>query len=207
MSVASRSIWTLAACWSLLIGNAALGQDPESLLPGYGIESPATASSGADQDARPALPEPLRPMTSLGVEVDVNGGLLPRDFAAEQLSEQAEEHSPLAAATRCWPVFEKRRVAPGSRSYPLYFEEVNAERYGYTCSRALQPAISAVHFFGTIPYLPYLMAADCPRECVYTLGHYRPGNCNPWRAHSFPYSPKAAGMEGAAIAGLIFLLP
>ena len=79
---------------------------------------------------------------------------------------------------------------------PLYFEEINLERYGYGCGWCLQPGASAAHFFGTVPALPYLMTVDCPHECIYTLGHYRPGSCPPWRATGrpathWPLRPKA----------------
>ena len=30
---------------------------------------------------------------------------------------------------------------------------------------------------GTLPLLPYKMGLDHPYDCVYTLGHARPGNC------------------------------
>ena len=72
---------------------------------------------------------------------------------------------------------------------PLYFEEINAERYGYTVSRVLQPVISAGHFFFTIPALPYKMVVDRPCDCIYTLGHYRPGRLRPAALES----PAAAG--------------
>ena len=160
----------------------------------------ATAGLAGPQEA---LPRPVRPMSELGISARTSGGLIPPEHQAPL----AWEGAIVAPGNRGWPIVEYHRAAAGSRSFPLYFEEVNAERYGYTCSRTLQPAISAAHFFGTIPYLPYLMTVNCPRECVYTLGHYRPGSCNPWRSHSFPYRLDAASMQGAAIAGLVFLLP
>jgi len=171
------------------------------------VSNNSTSNNSAVEsgDQQVALPRPLTPMAALGVDIGLPEGKLPRDFATERAQQLATPAG--AALVRGWPVLEYHWAASGARSFPLYFEEVNAERYGYTCSYTFQPVISAAHFFGTIPYLPYLMAADCPRECTYALGHYRPGNCNPWRAHSFPLDGKAAGVEGAAVAGLIFLLP
>ena len=168
-------------------------------------EQPGGDSDDQETQKQVALPAPLRPMAALGVDIGLPAGKLPRDFATERGAEEAPPAG--LALVRGWPLLEYHWAASGSRSFPLYFEEVNAERYGYTCSYTFQPVISAAHFFGTIPYLPYLMAADCPRECTYTLGHYRPGNCNPWRPHCFPIDCKAAGAQGAAVAGLIFLLP
>ena len=96
---------------------------------------------------------------------------------------------------------------------PLYFEEINAERYGYVCgghcccSCIAQPAASAAHFFATIPALPYCLAAECPTECVYTLGHYRPGNCVPWRWNWPPCDLHAAAITAGVYTGFVFALP
>lgn len=145
-----------------------------------------------------------RPIGALGVETGLPEGQLPTDYAARHEAfftpnqTSVRNHWPLQ--TRCW-------AASAMRHRPLYFEEVNAERYGYTCSRVFQPVISTAHFFGTAPYLPYLMAADCPRQCVYTLGHYRPGSCVPRRAHAWPVSVRGAGTEAAVVVGMIALFP
>ena len=60
---------------------------------------------------------------------------------------------------------------------PLYFEDVQLERYGHEWGPFLQPVVSGVHFFGTLPVLPYKMGLQTPNECVYALGYYRPGSC------------------------------
>lgn len=145
-----------------------------------------------------------RPISALGVESAIPAGEMPRDYAAE--NDTAAIPTGMAGL-RIWPIQTRHWVATALHHRPLYFEEVNAERYGYTRSRWLQPAISTVHFFGTVPYLPYLMAADCPHECVYTLGHYRPGSCVPYRQHAWPISIKGASAEAAAVVGIIALFP
>jgi hypothetical protein len=108
---------------------------------------------------------------------------------------------------RCWPASTYQWDATCLCYKPLYFEEINLERYGYGCCACLQPAASAAHFFGTVPALPYLIAADSPCECKYTLGHYRPGSCPPLRYHWPPCDPLAAAAEGGVLTGLIFLIP
>jgi hypothetical protein len=90
---------------------------------------------------------------------------------------------------------------------PLYFEEINLERYGYGCHDCLQPFASAAHFFATVPALPYCIGANCPGECQYTLGHYRPGSCPPWRCHRPPVSALGALAEGGVWTGMVFLIP
>jgi hypothetical protein len=97
--------------------------------------------------------------------------------------------------------------ASKSYHYPLYFEEVNLERYGYQCHPVAQPFVSGAHFFLTIPTLPYQMTANPPRECIYTLGHYRPGSCVPWRRNHLPWDPRAAAVEAGVVVGLVFLIP
>ena len=70
-------------------------------------------------------------------------------------------------------------ISPVFYHKPLYFEQPNLERYGQGANRFLQPAASSIHFFGTIPLLPYKMLTQHPCEKHYTLGNRRPGNCNP----------------------------
>jgi hypothetical protein len=90
---------------------------------------------------------------------------------------------------------------------PLYFEEVNLERYGYAHNKYIQPWFSAAHFFCTIPALPYLMTAEPPGECIYTAGHYRPGS--PYEPERVlpPWSTAGALMEATVAVGLVFAIP
>jgi len=68
-----------------------------------------------------------------------------------------------------------------------YFEHVELERYGQTIvCPALQPIASGARFFATIPLLPYKMLVTPPHECVYTLGHHRPGVRKPFMVRPFP---------------------
>ncbi len=70
-------------------------------------------------------------------------------------------------------------ISPAFYHHPLYFEQPNLERYGLGRSRLVQPILSSVHFFGSIPLVPYKTLTHHPRERVYTLGNGRPGNCVP----------------------------
>jgi hypothetical protein len=98
-------------------------------------------------------------------------------------------------------------AAPDLYHHPLYFEQVNLERYGQGPNHALQPLFSAAHFFGTIPKLPYHVVTNPPRERVYTLGHYRPGNCAPYQWHRTRFSWKGAIVQGLATAGTAVAIP
>ena len=93
-------------------------------------------------------------------------------------------------------------AAPALYHNPLYFEQVNLERYGQGPHRLLQPAYSAAHFFVTIAELPYHLGAEPPREHVYVLGHYRPGSCAPYQYHRPRPSWRGLIYQGVATGGL-----
>ena len=90
---------------------------------------------------------------------------------------------------------------------PLYFEEVQLERYGHTAGPFRQPIISGAHFVISGLALPYQMALSPPTECEYSLGYYRPGNCAPWMIPPIPLSLHAAKAEIAAALGMVYLIP
>ena len=90
---------------------------------------------------------------------------------------------------------------------PLYFEEVNLERYGHDAGPFAQPVVSTAHFFVNIAVLPYKMGVHGPSECQYTLGYYRPGNCAPWIVPPVPLSLRGALYQVGAVAGAIVLYP
>lgn len=90
---------------------------------------------------------------------------------------------------------------------PLYFEQVQLERYGHTAGPFKQPILSGAHFFATIGVLPYKMAINPPMECQYALGYYRPGSCAPWHIPPVPLSVRAALVEAGAWVGGIYIIP
>ncbi len=90
---------------------------------------------------------------------------------------------------------------------PLYFEDVQLERYGHYCHPLLQPVCSRVKFWLTIPCLPYLMGVNPPKECIYDLGYYRPGNCAPSMIEPIPISLRGGLLEAGAIVGLAAVIP
>ncbi|MCA9179352.1 MAG: hypothetical protein KDB14_33070 [Planctomycetales bacterium] len=168
------------------------------------------ADSAQPEEADTHGPE-LRDLTSrpLSANIDINE-TLPPDVSRSQAG------SPFVGAeSRAPEIFEPEScevaqgfmwVAPGTMHQPLYFEDVNLERAGHSWLW-LQPAASAAHFFGRIPALPYLLVAHPPRECVYTLGHYRPGSCAPM-LRRWPRPRLSAALAQAGLStGLVFLVP
>ncbi|TWT91940.1 hypothetical protein Pla100_49800 [Neorhodopirellula pilleata] len=113
----------------------------------------------------------------------------------------------VAYTPRSWTPTTMTYVASNLCHKPLYFEEVNLERYGHTAGPFAQPVISSAHFFFNIAVLPYKMGVHSPHECQYALGYYRPGNCAPWIIPPVPLSVKGAWYQAAAITGTALLVP
>lgn len=90
---------------------------------------------------------------------------------------------------------------------PLYFEEVNLERYGHTAGPFAQPLISSAHFFLNIAVLPYKAGIHPPTECQYSLGYYRPGSCAPWIVPPVPISLRGAVTQATVVASGIAWIP
>jgi len=89
-----------------------------------------------------------------------------------------------------------------------YFEDTQLERYGHTkVEPVLQPFVSGAKFFGNVVILPYRMGVHPPNECVYTLGHHRPGSCAPYMVEPFPISPRGALFQAGAVTGVLFAVP
>ena len=97
--------------------------------------------------------------------------------------------------------------ASGLCHKPLYFEDVQLERYGHEVGPVLQPLLSSAHFFGNMLILPYKMGIHPPGECQYPLGYYRPGDCAPYMIQPFPFSLRGAAMQAGFVTGAGALIP
>lgn len=113
----------------------------------------------------------------------------------------------VAFTPRNWTSTTMTYTASNLCHKPLYFEEVNLERYGHTAGPLAQPVISSAHFFLNIAVLPYKMGVHMPHECQYALGYYRPGNCAPWIIPPVPLSVRGAWYQAAAMTGTALLIP
>jgi hypothetical protein len=163
-------------------------------LPQGGPGAQYDGDGTAPLQRRPAVErnQLLKPMRDLTADIAVaepDAGTedtvtLPSDPAREQFeAEGVEVHFP--GMSRSWWMPPVCWDASAACHRPLYFEDVNLERYGHNFG-CVQPVISAGKFFGTLPLLPYLMFVEpqhCCADCTYTLGHYRPGTGAPHRHH------------------------
>jgi hypothetical protein len=143
-----------------------------------------------------------RPIGSLTTLIAPTQGDLPTNSAAARFTTDAD-----AWETRDWNELVYSWDAPALCYRPLRYEQVNLERYGYSHCPLLQPAFSGAHFFASTLALPYSMTLRPPHECIYPLGHYRPGSPVPYRPHWPEWDPVAAASQTGAVAGLILLLP
>ena len=168
-------------------------------------QTPAAKESGPE---KPALEFDRRPIHSLTVNIKAKPGEMPSDLGKTSLVQIAMKPAD-AVLLRHWPLVSCQWEAPALAYRPLYFEEVNLERYGYGMKylRAAQPILSAGQFFTTIPILPYKMLAEPARTPVYALGHYRPGSDAPYRPVFPPLSVSGSAAEAGVAAGLIFVIP
>jgi hypothetical protein len=98
-------------------------------------------------------------------------------------------------------------AAPNFYSRPLYFEQVNLERYDSKIAPCLRPAVSYAHFLGSIPVLPYKIGGQPLHSRAYTLGHWRPGNCTPHQIHWGPCTTRGLLYQGVAVTGSVFFFP
>jgi hypothetical protein len=67
--------------------------------------------------------------------------------------------------------------------------------------------MSSLHFFATIPALPYKVWAHGHDHCQYALGYYRPGSWASPQRYRARLSADAALFEAGIIVGLIYILP
>jgi len=155
-----------------------------------GMQPPPTATGEARLDAMGPTDacRELRPITAVGTNIGVKPGGQERPEDVGAVCHPGQAMPPYALTARPWGPVCYCWEAPSLCYGPLYFEETNLERHGYsqTYLRGVQPLVSSAHFFGTVAVLPYLLVAEPPRECVYTLGEYRPGNCVPFQ-WNYPY--------------------
>lgn len=142
-------------------------------------------------------PKDLKPIRELTTNIVPSEGELPHDCP---LGNAKFEERQFASITYAW-------TASGLCHKPLYFEDVQLERYGHMAGPWVQPFASAAHFFLTVPILPYKMGLETPNECMYTLGYYRPGDCAPYLFDPIPLSVRGTLFEAGAWAGACAAFP
>jgi hypothetical protein len=109
-------------------------------------------------------------------------------------------------ATRNWTPQTYTWKASALCHKPLYFEDVQLERYGHSHGPISQPVRSVAHFFVSFVTWPYQTAIHPSNECQYALGYYRPGDCAPWLKDPIPFSLSGLGRQ-ALVTGAVIAIP
>jgi hypothetical protein len=122
------------------------------------------------------------------------------DYGTRTTIAESDHESIWAGSIYTW-------AAPNFYSQPLYFEQVNLERYDSKIAPCLRPAVSYAQFLGSIPVLPYKVGGQPIHSRAYTLGHWRPGNSTPHQIHWGPRTTRGLIYQGMAVTGAVFLLP
>lgn len=145
-----------------------------------------------------------RPLTEARLDIRPKQGPMPEDRTAKQPERAVLVHLP--GTQRDWCAHEQHWNAPQTTHAPLYFEEPNLERYGY--SRGYwQPLVSGVQFFTTAPLLPGLMTIDPPNSVQYELSESDPGSVTPYAPRKPDWTYKAILVELTAVTGMAFIIP
>lgn len=163
---------------------------------------PTSESCDDNEECRRAL-KALKEGTlaDIGLDISVSGDE-GDDFPCECPLGEGEQFT-----ARLWASTTYTWRASALCHKPLYFEQVHLERYGHSWGPYVDPVISAAHFFGSIPLLPYKMGLEPPHECIYTLGYYRPGNCAPYLLDPIPISARGALFQAGAVVGVGAIVP
>jgi len=174
-------------------------------LPAPMEEAPLSAEQAAEAAEIEAFELGVKPIHELSVQTRPDAGELPTNYASARFAREGKIAHRMGfsrSKTETLMMWE----APALCHRPLYFEDINLERHGYKVP-LIQPALSAAHFFGRVPLLPYMMVSEGRLNCQYTLGHYRPGDYAPYSLYVPRLRLDASAAEAAVIAGVLFAFP
>lgn len=184
---------------------AALQQPSASNLPAPTNELELTEEQRATAEEIAAIEDGLKPIGQVFALTKPEAGELPKNYAAMRFAQEGQVAHRMGFS-RAKAESEMMWEAPAVAHRPLYFEDINLERHGYKIP-LVQPAMSAAHFFGRVPLLPYLAASEGHRKPQYTLGHYRPGDYAPYSLYVPRLKLDGSLAEAAFITGVLFAFP
>ena len=128
------------------------------------------------------LNQPVNP-SEIFQRLDIRRVVKNADSVSKLLDNQGEAASPPPAQDPrdygLWGATSLPWNSPAFSHNPLYFEQVNLERYGIGYPRPVNALVSGSRFFIDATLLPVHMLQSPPHGCTSTLGFLRPGNCNP----------------------------
>ena len=179
------------------IAQAQYAAAPISNATAQGINDNLNATDGPFEDVCPNPHDLLSPIEEIPYKVVIPTTDVPESCPLPDEVFQRKAPTPITFTWKASSLCYK----------PLYFEEVQLERYGHYCSPWLQPVLSRACFLVKIPVLPYMIGVDPPNQCIYDLGYYRPGNCAPSMIEPIPISLRGGLLEAGAIVGAAAVIP
>ena len=138
----------------------------------------------------------------------------------DTLSIPKDEHTTLLAkiaqpTTSVNPSIARIAATPPRQSFlepgfvvhrKLYFEEKNAERYGWSLGMA-QPFVSAAYFYKDLLLWPTHMASNFRERYSTNAGKFLPGSPVPYYLYPPEVTLFGLSVGTAAILGVVFLFP
>ncbi len=159
----------------------------------------------ADTEEIPAFESDWKSITDLKIRTAPEAGEMPENYAAARFAREGRiAHKMGISRETVESLFTWE--APANCYRPLLFEDVNLERHGYKVP-LIQPALSAAHFFGRVPLVPYMMISEGHHDCRYALGNYRPGDYAPYSLYAPRLRLDATAFEAAVVAAVIIAFP
>lgn len=216
-----QAVRLLSVALALLADTMVHADEPTAVEPVPPSPMPASVATTPAQESPARQLWQDRPLGSLKATIKPTDGDLPTNAAAPHMAEVGVQHHSFGDS-RPWMLISCEWEAPAMRHLPLFFEEPNLERLGYTnrcymdfcgyeagprTAECLQPIVSGAHFFGRIPFIPYMWGYQPACEPVYTLGVDRPGSPVCHRKHKIPLSLRGAVYQAGFVTGLIFYIP
>jgi hypothetical protein len=130
-----------------------------------------------------ALQKPLAPLDILkktdAISSTPEGRPRIESFSPKSMQLKGLPNTPDPRYLRHWPANQASWASPAFCYKPLYFEQINLERYGIGYSCPTNALVSGGKFFADATLLPVKIFKTHPHSCECTLGHRRPGDCTP----------------------------
>lgn len=154
-----------------------MGNDLREPIELFEIEPTAKRSLYDDTDSDFSVAQMTGPMSDAVAMINSRDTSLSAQPYPTQPLPQVRRTNSNEGYSSLWTPTSYTWITPSFEHKPLYFEQPNLERYGIRPRPALEPAISASIFFGSVAVLPLRMICTHPCTEVSTLGQQRPGVC------------------------------
>ena len=189
------AIGLLAAIYGIAGG----GEIPRPPVSGV-LEIPV-GEEGRSLTSRPLVDAPRfdRPLSEIHVSTGLPEGLAttPHPFSRQPPEVVRDERAADVLVTWETPALSHR---------PLYYEDVDVERYGHSICPVVQPIICGARFLKDTAFLPYEAGVTPPYRAIYAIGMARAGSPTPPVRDRLPLSLRGIAAQGAATTGLFFFI-